>query len=125
MKQLITLILCSILVLNLSAQKDTTEIKVLKKNIVTIVENDDKIHVKVGNDRGVEVITDDWGDTTHVRLGRRTFKVIEGSNGTYVKIDKEVKNKKWHGSFNPHWAGLEVGMNIIHSRPIPSTILII
>lgn len=101
--------------LNLSAQKsDTTEIKVLKKNVVTVHESSDKVHVKVGNERGVEVITDDWGDTTHVRLGRRTFKVIEGSNGTYVKYDKEPKQKKWTGSFNAHWAGLEVGPNLIY-----------
>lgn len=113
MKQLITLIICSVLVLNLSAQKqDTTEIKVLRKNVVTVVENDNKVHVKVGNERGIEVITDDWGDTTHIRMGRRTFKVIEGSNGTYIKFDKETRSKNWTGSFNPHWAGLEVGMNI-------------
>lgn len=99
--------------LNLSAQKqDTTEIKVLKKNVVTVIEDSDKVHVKVGNDRGIEVITDDWGDTTHVRLGRRTFRIIEGDNGTYVKVDKELKQKNWSGSFNAHWAGLEVGMNI-------------
>jgi len=115
MKQLLTMVLCSILAINLSAQnQDTTEIKVLKKNVVTVVEDSDKVHVKVGNDRGIEVITDDWGDTTHVRVGRRTFKVIEGNNGTYVKIDKEVKNKSWGGSFNAHWAGLEVGMNMFY-----------
>jgi len=91
MKQLITLIICSVLILNLSAQEpDTTEVNVMKKNVVTVVEDDEKVHVKVGNERGVEVITDDWGDTTHVRIGRRTFKVIEGSNGTYVQVDKEA-----------------------------------
>jgi hypothetical protein len=115
MKQLFTLVLCSILAINLSGQnQDTTEIKILKKNVVTVVEDSNKVHVKVGNDRGIEVITDDWGDTTHVRVGRRTFRVIEGDNGTYVKIDKEVKNKHWGGSFNAHWAGLEVGMNMFY-----------
>lgn len=113
MKQLFSLILCVLFVTNLSAQTDTTEIKVMKKNVVTVVEDDDKVHVKVGNDRGVEVITDEWGDTTQIRLGRRSFKVIEGDNGTYVKVDKEVKNKNWSGSFNAHWAGLEVGMNMM------------
>ena len=115
MKKLFTIVLCSIFVLNLFAQKDTTEVKVMKKNIVTVVDGDDEVHVKVGNDRGIEVITDDWGDTTEIRLGRRSFKVIEGNNGTYVKVDKEVKKKNWSGSFNPHWAGLEVGMNIIQN----------
>jgi hypothetical protein len=114
MKQLITFIICSVLVLNLSAQEpDTTKVNVMKKNVVTVVEDDEKVHVKVGNERGVEVITDDWGDTTHVRIGRRTFKVIEGNNGTYVKVDKEAKRNYWSRSFNPHWAGLEVGVNIM------------
>jgi len=115
MKRLFTLLICTVLVLNVSAQKnDTTEVKVMKKNVVTVVEDADKVHVKVGNDRGVEVITDDWGDTTHVRVGRRTFKVIEGHNGTYVKVDKETKQKHWGGSFNAHWAGLEFGPNLIY-----------
>jgi len=115
MKKLFTIILFSVFVLNLFAQKDTTEVKVLKKNIVTVVEDDDAVHVIVGNDRGVEIITDDWGDTTEIRMGRRNFKVIEGSDGTYVKVDKDIKEKHWGGSFNPHWAGLEVGMNIFQN----------
>lgn len=114
MKQLLAIFLCVFLVSNLSAQTDTTEIKVLKKNVVTVTDSDETVHVKVGNDRGIEVITDEWGDTTQIRLGRRNFKVIEGDNGTYVKVDKEVKNKNWSGSFNAHWAGLEVGMNMMY-----------
>ncbi|RIH63731.1 hypothetical protein D1164_18430 [Mariniphaga sediminis] len=112
MKQLLALVLCGFFALNLFAQNDTTKVKMMKKNVVTVVEDGRTTHVKVGNDRGVEVITDDWGDTTHVRVGRRTFRVIEGSNGTYLKIDKEEKKKEWTGSFNPHWAGLEFGMNM-------------
>ena len=114
MKRLITLILCSILAANVWAQTDTTKVNVMKKNVVTVVENGDNVHVVVGDKesgKGVEVLTDEWGDTTHVRVGRRTFKVIEGSNGTYVKMEKEHKTQKWSGKFNPHWAGLEVGMN--------------
>ena len=83
MKHLFTLILCLVLVINLSAQ-DTTKVGVMKKNVVTVVDDYDKVHVKVGNDKGVEVITDEWGDTTKIRIGRRSFNVIEGDNGTYV-----------------------------------------
>ncbi len=115
MKQAFTFLIATILVLNLSAQTDTTKVKVMKKNIVTVVEDDHGTSVKVGNDRGVEVVTDDWGDTTEIRLGRRSFKVIDGCNGTYVKVDKELKQKNWTGYFNPHWAGLEVGMNIFQN----------
>lgn len=115
MKQLFTLVLCSIFALNLFAQTDTTKIKVLKKNIVTVIDNNEKVHVKVGNERGVEIITDDWGDTTRIRIGRRTFNVIDGNDGTSIKIDKEIKKKNLGGSFNPHWAGLEVGMNMMYN----------
>ena len=98
--------------------KDVTEVKVGKKNVVTVAEDGDNVHVVVGdkeNGKGVEVITDEWGDTTHIRVGRRSFKVIEGNNGTYVKYEKEDKDKKWSRSFNAHWAGLEVGMNMFEN----------
>lgn len=115
MKQLVTFILCSVLALNSFAQKDTSEVKVLKRNVVTVVEDDERVHVKVGENKGVEVITDEWGDTTHIRVGRRTFDVVEGYNGTHVKVSKEPREKHWSGSFNPHWAGLEFGMNMFHT----------
>ncbi len=117
MKRLITLVFCSIIAANIWAQTDSTNIHVGKKNVVTVVDGNDKVQVVLGdkeNGKGIEVITDDWGDTTHIRIGRRTFKVIEGNSGTYVKYEKEDKSHKWHGSFNPHWAGLEVGMNMMN-----------
>lgn len=114
MKRLTSFILCILFFVNVYAQSDTTDIKILRKNVVSVTEDPDKVHVKVGNDRGIEVITDEWGDTTQIRIGRRNFKVIEGDGGTVVKVDKEVKNKNWSGSFNAHWAGLEVGMNMMY-----------
>lgn len=114
MKRLTSFILCILFFANVYAQSDTTDIKILKKNVVSVTEDPEKVHVKVGNDRGIEVITDEWGDTTQIRVGRRNFKVIEGDGGTVVKVDKEVKNKNWSGSFNAHWAGLEVGMNMMY-----------
>lgn len=115
MKRLITLILCSIFAANSWAQTDTTKVNIGKKNVVTVVDGDNRVQVVVGDENsGIEVVTDDWGDTTHIRIGRRTFRVIEGNNGTYVKVEKEDKSNKWHGKFNPHWAGLEVGMNMIY-----------
>ncbi len=117
MKRLITLIWCIIFTANVLAQTDTTKINVGKKNVVTVVESGENVQVVVGdkeNNKGIEVITDEWGDTTKIRVGRRTFKVIEGDGGTFMKYEKEDKNKKWHGSFNPHWAGLEVGMNAFY-----------
>ena len=118
MKRLFTLILSCIIAVNLWAQTDSTRVHVGKKNVVTVVDGDDKVQVVVGdkdNGKGIEVLTDEWGDTTHIRIGRRSFKVIEGDNGTYVKYEKEDKNKKWSRSFNAHWAGLEVGMNMFQN----------
>lgn len=97
---------------------DVTEVKMGKKNVVTVAEDGDNVQVVVGdkdNGKGIEVITDDWGDTTHIRVGRRNFKVIEGDNGTYVKYEKEEKHKNWSRSFNAHWAGLDIGMNIFQN----------
>ena len=106
--------LCTVFFMNAFAQRDTSEVKVLKKNVVTVVEDGERTHVKVGEKNGVEVITDDWGDTTHIRVGRRTFEVVEDWNGTHVNVSKEPRKKNWTGSFNPHWAGLEVGMNMFY-----------
>ncbi len=114
MKQLFTVVLCSILAIHGFAQTDSTKIKMLKKNVVTVVEDGRGTKVKVGNDRGVEVITDDWGDTTRIRVGRRTFDVVDDWNGTHVNVTKEYREKKRSGNFNPHWAGIEVGMNILN-----------
>jgi hypothetical protein len=111
MKRLVYLMMCGVITANLYAQTDTTEVKVMKKNVVTVIEDGRSTHVKVGNENGVEVLTDDRGDTTHIRIGRRTFKVTDGASGTYVKIDKEQRKKHYTGTFNPHWAGLEFGMN--------------
>ncbi len=114
MKLVFTLILCSVIAVNAYAQRDTSEVKVLKKNVVTVVEDGQKTHVKVGENKGVEVITDEWGDTTHIRIGRRTFDVVEGENSTHVSVGKEPREKHWSGNFNPHWAGLEFGLNMFH-----------
>ena len=115
MKQLFIIGLCGILAINTFAQTDSTKIKMLKKNVVTVVEDGRGTKVKVGNDKGVEVITDDWGDTTRIRIGRRTFDVVDDWNGTHVNVTKEPRDKRWSGNFNPHWAGLEVGMNMFSS----------
>lgn len=113
MKQIVIVILCSVIGSGLWAQ-DTTKVGTANKNVVTVIEDDEGTQVKVGNDNGVEVITNDWGDTTKIRVGRRTFNVIEGNSGTSVNVRKEDRYKKWTGYFNPHWAGLEVGVNMFY-----------
>ncbi len=111
MKQLITTLIIGAMAFSLAAQTDTTEVIRKGTNVVTVFEDGKTTHVKVGNDRGVEVITDDRGDTTHIRIGRRSFRVIEGGTGTHVKIDREERKPSRQGSFDPHWAGLEFAVN--------------
>jgi hypothetical protein len=54
--------------------KRTTEIKVDKKNVAKVIAGNDSVYV----------VTDEWGDTTHIKIGNQTYKVIEGTNSTYV-----------------------------------------
>ncbi len=117
MKRIVT-ILTGIMVFGMvSAQEDTTKVKILDKNVVTVVENSDGTRVKVGNDDGVEVITDEKGDTTKIRIGRKVFRVSEGKEGTRINITREDRNKNHRsGSFNAHWSGIEVGMNMFRDQ---------
>jgi len=96
MKQVPTLFLCSLIVMNLSAQTDITQIK-------------------VGEEKVIEVITSERGDTTRIRIGRRTFDVVDSHNGTSISTNRETRQKKSNGNFNPHWAGLEVGLNMFYN----------
>lgn len=115
MKQTISLLIGILIVNILIAQNDSTKVKVLNKNVVTVVEDNKGTQVKVGNDRGIEVITDDRGDTTKIRIGSKVFNVIEGEKRTHINITKdEEKSKRKYGSFNGHWAGLELGMNMFY-----------
>jgi hypothetical protein len=92
MKRIMTFLLISVYAIQLMAQDDSTKVNAPDKN-------------------GVEVMVDNWGDTTKVRIGNRTFKVIEDDNGTHVKVGKEHIKKNWSGHFNAHWAGFEMGVN--------------
>ncbi len=114
MKRLLSTMLFGFTSLCIFAQKDTTRIKTDHNQVITVIENDKSTQVKVGNDKGIEVVTNNSGDTTHIRIGRRTFNVVEGGNSTYVKVDKEERRKETNSNFNPHWAGLEFGMNMFH-----------
>lgn len=115
MKRITAIFLYTIIAINISAQTDTTKIGTKNKNIITVIEDDNSTRVIAGNERGVEVITDDHGDTTHIRIGRRTFKIIDADSGTQIKISREVKSNKETDGFNPHWAGLEFGVNMFHT----------
>ena len=135
MKRLILLIAALSCMSVLQAQKDTTrvkpkEIKVLKveedstatkvkilnNNVVTVEDNNEGTKVKVGNNGGIQVTTNDDGDTVRVRVGNRTFDVVDSKHGTQITTSREPReNRKHYGKFNGHWAGIEMGINTFHS----------
>jgi len=117
MKKLFVFMIGILVVNVLMAQEDTTKVKVLKKNVVTVVETEEGTRVHVGGDEGVEIITDEEGDTTKIRIGRKVFRVSEGNGGTHINVTKEEKDThKKYGSFDGHWAGIEFGMNFFHDQ---------
>jgi len=73
------LILSCIIAVNLLAQNETTEIKLEKKNMAEVIGGKDSVYV----------VTDEWGDTTYIKVGNQTYKVIEGTDSKVVKEVKE------------------------------------
>jgi hypothetical protein len=100
----------------LFAQKDTTQVKILEKNVVSVVEDSVATKVKVGNG-GIQVVANHAGDTVSIRIGNRTFDVIERDGATEITTSKKPKEKKWDERiFNGHWAGFEMGINTFHKQ---------
>jgi hypothetical protein len=92
--------------------------KVLDK--VEVIEAPDNTRVTLGENE--VIIVEENGDTMRVKLGSRGISIVEGEDGTEVKILEmaeepvvaEVEKhsgKKKKKKFKPHWAGLEVGLN--------------
>jgi hypothetical protein len=92
------------------AHQDT--IKVMDK--VEVIETPE--HTKVTLGENEVLIVEENGDTVKVRLGSRGISIIEGDDGTEIKViemeDQQKstpRNKK--KKFRPHFAGLEIGLN--------------
>ena len=93
-----------------------TKVKVFNKNLVTVKEDSAATKVVVGKDGGIQVITNNEGDTVHVRIGKRIFDVIDNGNGTEITTRKEYRDHRtYRESFNGHWAGFELGANTFHT----------
>ena len=96
------------------AQQDTTKTTVKEKNLVTVEEDSVATRVKVGKNSGIQVVANHRGDTVRIRIGNRTFDVVESDRGTAITTSKESGEKRWNDRrFNGHWAGFEMGVNII------------
>jgi hypothetical protein len=115
MKKIVLLLVLTTGTFLLFAQKDTTQVKILEKNVVSIVEDSAATKVKVGNG-GIQVFANHAGDTVSIRIGNRTFDVIEREGGTEITTTKQPREKrKNYGFFNGHWAGFELGINSFHT----------
>ena len=114
MKKLILLLTIVFIVAQIQAQ-DTTSVKVLKKNIVTVNEEPNKTEVSLLNDK-INIQDNNFSDTTTIRVGRRNIEIIEGGSKTYVNMTKttDSDNSTWRRykkKFNGHWSGFELGVN--------------
>lgn len=109
----IFLFLASFIAIGVNAQ-DTVRVNVLGKNMVTVVETDDKTDVKIG-DSNVN-IREDSNDTVKIRVGRKTVVIAEGHHGSSIKYDQlnDEEFKQWTGhspKFKGHWSFFEIGVN--------------
>lgn len=115
MKKILLLMVCILFVLCNQAQ-DSTKVKVLDKNIVTVTENDSGTQVKIGNREGIEVITNEEGDTVRIRVGKRIIKIMEGEDGTEIRSSREPRDENRRRSHDlGHWGGIELGINTFYT----------
>ena len=82
--------------------------------IVEVIETPERTKVTVGQNE--ILIVEENGDSVWVVLGSRGISIVEGENGTEVKVidmDDYPRTSTRHKKkrFRPHYAGLEVGLN--------------
>jgi hypothetical protein len=130
MKQIILLLIASLMMLPLTAQQvdsipEVTAVEEASEasdnadtvnvpGIVEVIETPESTRVTLGQNE--VFIVEDNGDTVRVILGSRGISIVEGDNGTEVKVinmddypQKSYRHKKKR--FRPHYAGLEIGLN--------------
>lgn len=115
MRKLFTTLMSLLLVGGLLAQETT------KAGKVTVVEDEEKTVVKIGNDGVVTV--EEGKDTTKIKFGNRGVTIIEDEKGTQIDWDdlddkdsngddnEDNDKNKNRNKFKPHWAGFEIGIN--------------
>jgi len=108
------LIICICGIQTLGAQ-DTVRVKVLGRNVVTVVDGSGHNNeVKVGNN--IVNVKDGVRDTVKVRIGRRAVIISDGRHRSDIRFehldDQEFENWTGHAAqFKGHWAGFEMGIN--------------
>ncbi|MFV0376389.1 MAG: outer membrane beta-barrel protein [Mangrovibacterium sp.] len=114
MKKIILLALLAVLAVSTRAQ-DTTTVKIIRKNIVTVNEKTGQTEVSLLNDQ-INIQDKYHSDTTIIRIGRKSVEIIEGDGRTYVNVFRKdsLTRSQWRNTrkpFNGHWAGFELGVN--------------
>ena len=81
---------------------------------VEVIETPESTRVTLGEDQ--ILIIEENGDTVRVVLGSRGISIVEGENGTEVKVIEmdDLPQKSYRRKskrFRPHYAGFEIGLN--------------
>ncbi len=81
---------------------------------VEVIETPEKTRVTLGKNE--VIIVEENGDTVIVGLGSKGISIVEDGDGVVINVlDMENKKSphcsKYKNRFNPHWAGLQVGLN--------------
>lgn len=86
-------------------------IRVMDK--VEVIETPEKTRVTLGENE--VLIVEENGDTVKVRLGSKGISIVEGKDGTEIKVIEMDEARKTPSTkkkkFRPHFAGLEIGLN--------------
>lgn len=139
MKQIILLWIAFIMILPLTAQQVDTIPEVVEAPVVEevpvveeapeapavgdtvnvigkieVIETPEKTRVTLGENE--VLIVEENGDTVRVVLGSRGISIVEGEEGTEIKVMEmdDLPHRSYHKKkkrFRPHFAGLEVGLN--------------
>jgi hypothetical protein len=114
-KSVLALLFFCFLVATVLKAQDTVRVKVLGKNLVTVVEDKDhSSDVSIGNN--AVSIKEGNGDTVKVRVGHRAVIISDGRHNSELRFkhldDQEFETWTGHpAKFEGHWAGLELGIN--------------
>ena len=80
---------------------------------IEVIETPENTRVTLGENE--VLIIEENGDTVRVVLGSRGISIVEGEEGTQIKVmemdDLPQKTDKKKKRFRPHFSGLEVGLN--------------
>ena len=98
-----------------SVGQDTVRVKLLGKNIVTVVDgHGNNTKVDVGNN--VVHVNSSKDDTVKIRVGRSAVIIRSGRHNSNIRLNhlNDGEYELWTGKspgFKGHWAGWEMGLN--------------